>query len=276
MRSVKILLVITILTISAFNSGAQAPGYLGKRFIVNYDLYTMLALRNPNENGNSGISSFNTRNVFSVDWVTGLSQSVGLSFHLTKSQFDFNQKFEYNYQYIDVWGSPRDDVTSTDYGDTKGQLTAYAIGLHTNLYLNQFIAPIGVYFKPEILFVYMNATFDDSLANKNLAKNTVSGAEVMLKYPKLANESPFFTVAIGATIGTHYIFFDRLIFDIGFQIGIMYADNMLSQLKPSGSEIDGTSTNNINESNYIKVAAENRLMSQYFLNINAGLGILIF
>jgi hypothetical protein len=276
MKSIKIFITITIISITALNAGAQAPGYLGKRFIINYDLYTMLALRNPNENGNSGISSFNSRHVFSVDWVTGLSQSVGMSFHITKSQFDFDEKFDYYLNYNDGWGDPRQDVKTLNYGDSKGDITAYAVGIHTNLYLNQFIAPLGVYFKPELLFVIMNASFDINQVNKNLEKNTMTANETINIYPKLANESPYYSVALGATIGTHYIFLNRLIFDIGFQLGLMYAENMLSSLKPSSSSIDGSSSSNVNETNYIKVSAQNRMMNQYFLNINAGLGILIF
>ena len=99
MRSIKTILAVAMIMISIMTADAQAPGYLGKRFIVNYDIYTLPALRNYNENGEKGISAFNIRHVFSIDWVTSISQSVGLSFHYTKSQFDFTRKFEFTYKY---------------------------------------------------------------------------------------------------------------------------------------------------------------------------------
>jgi hypothetical protein len=271
MRSIKIYLAVSLLAITGFNARAQAPGYLGKRFIVGYDMYTMPALRNYNENGNMGIGAFNTRHVFNVDWVNGLSQSIGFSVQFTESTFEFSRGLEFTYRYQD-WGSPSTTTQTVYFGDTRGKVSSLAVGLHTNLYLNQFIAPLGTYFKPEILLIRLKSTFDDSLANLNLAKNTMGGSQVMLNYPKLVNNGVNYTAAIGATIGTHYIFFDRLIFDIGFQIGYVIGGKKLSELM----EMDGTSTKQINEENYVSVSAKSRLMSQYFINVNAGLGILIF
>lgn len=261
-----------MISLIPFVANAQAPGYLGKHFLINYEFYTMPALSNPNINGKSGITSLNTRHAVSVDWVTGLRQSVGLSFHYTKSQFKFDKNLQYNLKYLDYSGEAHETMETMNYGDTKGDLTAYAIGLHTNLYFNQYIAPLGTYFKPEILLVIMNVSYDSSQANQNLRANTLN------QYgnpsgPVLSNDSPYLTAAIGATIGTHYIFFNRVVFDIGFQFGIMYAENLIGHLMKDGPELV---QGKINEKNFLKVAAQNRLTGQYFLNVKAGLGILIF
>ena len=265
MRSIKTFLVVLIFTMTILSADAQAPGYLGKRFIVNYDIYTMPALSNPNANGNKGITSFNFRQAFSVDYVTSLSQSVGMSFHLTKSQFEFDRGFEYSYDN----SSGYQQTEYLNYGDTKGELSAYAIGLHTNLYFKQFIAPLGTYFKPEILLFNIKTTFDQTSANKNMDKSL---GHTLESYPLLANKESYTTVALGATIGTHYIFFNRLVFNVGFQLGYVFGGKVMSKLM----ENDGSTINNLNEENYISVSAKSRLMSQYFFNVNAGLGLLIF
>jgi len=269
MRTIRAFLIFFLIVISGYFALAQAPGYMGKKFTVNYDLYTFPAISNPNANGETGISSFNFRHDFSVDYVTGLNKSIGLSFHLTKTQFEFKRGFNFTYQYPDGYGGKITTNSEMYYGDTKGELSAFAIGLNTNLYFNQFIAPLVTYFKPEILLINFRATFDDSLANSNLLKN-VGG--IMLTYPVLANKKSYTTVAIGATLGTHYIFFDRLIFNIGFQFGWVVGGKKMGELVGS----NGITSEKINENNYIAVSAKSRLMSQYFINIDAGLGILIF
>ena len=269
MRSIKTYLVVAMITITILSADAQAPGYLGKRFMVNYDLYTFPAISNPNVNGEKGISSFNIRHVFSVDYVTGLNHSVGLSFHLTKTQFEFKREFNFTYQYMDGYGEKETTTELIYFGDLKGELSAYAIGLHTNLYFNQFLAPLGTYFKPEILLVNFRATFDSDLANKYLRDNI---NHAMLTFPVLANKKAYTTVAIGATLGTHYIFYDRLIVNIGFQVGWVVGGKKMSEWM----ENDGLVSDKINEDNFIPISAKSRLMSQYFINIDAGIWLLIF
>jgi hypothetical protein len=271
MRSIKTFIVVTIIAILTLSAEAQAPGYLGKHFIVNYDIYTFPALRNPNQNGNKGILAYNTRHVISVDWVTGVSQSVGLSFHLTKSTFKFKRGLNFTYKY-NRYGYDDTYTETIYYNDAKGQLSAYAIGLHTNLYFNQFIAPLGTYFKPEILLIRFNVTYDDNLARQDLANHTTNAGYTMLTYPILPNKNPYTTVAIGATLGTHYIFFNRLIFDVGLQLGWVVGGKKMSEWMDN----EVINSKKVNEDNYISVSAKSRLMSQYLINMNAGLGILIF
>ena len=262
MRFIRTFLVAFLFTGAVLNTNAQAPGYMGKHFIVCYDIYTIPALRNYNENGKTGLLALNTRHVISADWVMGLKQSIGLSFHYTKSQFKFRKSFDFRYKYLDDHGDTNYFTSSMEYGDTRGELSAVALGIHTNLYFKKFLAPLGGYFKPEILLIRFTASFDDSLANRNLSKNTENkGLHSMLNYPELTNENAYYTASIGATIGTHYIFYNRIVFDIGFQLGYVF-----------GSKLFG----DYNQTDYISSCAKSRLMSQYFLNINAGLGILIF
>jgi hypothetical protein len=266
LRRLITFLVVVLITLNADNALAQAPGYLGKRLIVFYDLYTIPALTNYNENGNTGIFALNTRHVFSVDWCTAYDQSIGISFHLTKSQFKFKRLMEYAYYDNGSETIITEDVT---FHNTKGELSAMALGLHTSLYFDQFIAPVGTYFKPEILLINFSTTFDGEEAKKNATLETgfPVKTEMILK-----NKESYYTMAIGGTIGTHYIFFDRLVFDIGFQFGYVFGGQILSEY----IDMQGITPDQMTTENYIPVSATSRLMNEYFFNINAGLGILIF
>ena len=264
---------------SAFNAKTQskASGYLGKRLYVNYNLYSLPALRNYNGNDKKGIFAFNTRNVFSADWVTSLHQSVGISFHTTKTEFLFKRAINYTFQYKDNSGyytTTTDDLYYNDKGEYRAQLSAYAIGLHTNLYFNQFLAPLGSYFKPEILLIKFKVNFDSNAANDKLVGGYEGYYHDIQTHPNLANKDSYSTVAIGATIGTHRIFFNRFVFDIGFQLGFVVGGKVLGDFM--SMETTGGSNKNITEENYIPVSAKSRLMNQYFFNVNAGLGLLIF
>ena len=229
----------------------------------------MLALTNPNENGEYGFTSFNTRHVLSADWVISLSQSIGLSFHHTNTQYEFKREFNFTYLYKDDDGIVHSVKDIVFFQSHYENLSVYSIGLHTNLYFDQNIAPLGKYFKPEILLITFKSTYDQSAANRSIDN---SYHVKMLSYPVLTNKKPFHTVAIGATTGLHRIFFNRLLFDIGFQFGFVVGGKKLDEW----NEIDGFTNNKINQDNYIAISAKSRLTTQYLFNINAGLGLLIF
>ena len=260
--------IILILFFSmALLTFGQAPGYMGKNFIVSYDIYAFPAFTNPNANGQSGITAFNFRHAISVDYVTSLNKSFGLSFHHTKTQFEFERTFYYSY--TDNSSSYPYLEYLVDYDYTQGDISSLAFGLHTNLYFNQFIAPLGTYFKPELLLVNFKATFDPEEANKNLAENIGSNYTT---YPTLATKNSYTTVALGATVGTHYILFDHFIFNIGFQFGWLVGGKKLSDL----GDMDTSPGNIVSEDNYIPVSGKARLNGQYLFNITTGIGFLIF
>jgi hypothetical protein len=262
MRSIKIIFVLAFISFASINSNAQAPGYLGKRLIVNYDLYTFPAIFNPNNRGNDGVTSLNFRNEISLDYVIGLHQSIGLSFHTTKTKFDLDRTFNYE---TDKSGSTID----INYKGCVGNISAYAFGLHTHLYFDQYIAPLGTYFKPEILYIRLKPSYDTNVAYEKMVDHV---GQKLTNYPNLDNQGLYSTIAIGATIGTHYIFYDRLVVNVGFQFGWAFGGKKMNELMGA----DNITNKSLNESNYIPVSAKSRLMSQYFINVNAGVGFLIF
>jgi hypothetical protein len=266
MKLIKAALTALFFIISFPEADAQPPGYLGKRWIVSYDIFALPALRNFNENGERGITAFNTRHEFSVDWVIGLKQSVGMSLHLTKSQFKFSDRFDYTY-YDSYW--EEETSRSIKYGSIRGQLSAFAIGLHTHMYFNKLIAPLGAYFKPEILLINFSATFDSAEFKKNVLLFSNLKSE---NYPVPANKSSYFTMAIGATLGTHYVFLERILINVGFQFGYLLGGQTIDEYINTHDLLSV----DVDQDNLIPVSAKDRLFSQYFINVNAGLGILIY
>ncbi len=255
----------TILLLTHHISFGQSVGYLGKKVSINYDFYSYSALNNPNANGNKGILALNARHYFSLDWVVGKSQSIGVGVHYTKSSFDFERTL-----YADVSGDGSGTNMDLSYKGTIGQLSCLGFDLHTHLYMNSNLAPLGLYFKPEILLLSINASFDSVQANKNLVNNMGP----INNYPILKNDGPYLTAGLGLTIGNHIVFFKRLIFDIGFQLGFVYADGLMSSIKSKVNESSiGTG---VTSNNYIKCLVENRMTSQYFFNFKAGIGFLVF
>lgn len=78
---------------------AQAPGYMGKRFSVGYDLFLINNLRNQNYSGNEGPLSFTLNHRFLVDYIVSRRVSLGLGYAMSRNRVSIWQVQDDRYYY---------------------------------------------------------------------------------------------------------------------------------------------------------------------------------
>lgn len=192
-----------LLVLVIFISGkvyAQAPGYMGQRFMVGGYISVAPALFNYNANMKQGFTSFNFRKTIEVEYVASRRVVIGL-----------------HYDFINVGAAP--DMSSVDdpdmipneNEDPDFQLVQSRVpGLQIKLFKVQnkgALAPLGNYF-----------AWNFSLLNYNVW-NLKKGDYNTLTRQVYQSDSPKFMV--GIEWGAQKIFFDRIILRTGIQFGLL-------------------------------------------------------
>ena len=122
-------------------ASAQAPGYLGKKTFIEYDLFYMLAIGGPTVNNNTfsfDNLAISTRHNFQLNHVVSRSGVLGISFDFLKTGIQID--------YIDD-----EDNIQTNFSTLK----VNAIGLQYDKYFMKLgsLAPIGFYHHFEVKLI---------------------------------------------------------------------------------------------------------------------------
>lgn len=246
-KTILFLLLVT----ACFSSGAQSPGYLGKKFSFSYGLYLNNTLSNPNFMGSDGIGAINLRNVFTLDYVLARKFSLGVSFHYFPTMFSY--KGYCNYEVIS--GNQINSKHFNGSNTLKSKMNVYGIGINPKFFLSDHIAPLGSYLKPELLLLLytVNSNIEDIGDEKDI--------------PDFKNYSPYKAFAISLEFGKNYILFNRLMLDFGFQAGLVFNGSM----RPGFAD-----SYEYNEKNYYNFTPKKRLIGNYLFNARLGIGFLVF
>jgi hypothetical protein len=238
--------ITTLFWLVFFYTGAQVPGYQGKKLFLEYDNYFCPAFYSPNVNGHTGIMSFNDRHGMSLDYIISKHYSLGISIQYLKTK----------YKYPD-WYAENINISTT----ALGNLTAYAYGLHYRQFYT-FLAPVGSYYRVEIQYLTYRTSYDSAEVWKYQKNRNYR------QIPELDDTKDYHGVAVCLSYGYQRIFYNRIILDSGFQIAI----NTL-QIGMYETDLDEFG---FNRDNYLELSGKSRLAHHYFFNIYAGIGILLF
>lgn len=250
-----------IFILSLTSASAQAPGYLGKRFILGYGANFSPAFTNPNNNNQTiighlgekgsaetGMMAFNYTHEGFIEYATSAKFMVGFSGKFYKTKYDngLSVGSNYNYNY-----SADSDVQG--YYDISGK----SFCLYGKLYGSRYVAPWGRYliFGP-VLNLY-NTTYDSNVMYQNAeVYNPNTGA---VNFGKISNfgakEQSFTGFNIMFGWGRTRIIADRITLDYGlnmqlFSVMSLFTDfiidessskrtNLLYIEKTSGKRIRG-------------------------------------
>lgn len=226
----------------------QAPGYLGKRFSLDYGSSFFPAL-GANEGSDESALTINKRNSFGFNYVRTRDNSLGVHIEMVKTQFLFNRELYSN----GVYYYPKTDA--------RGDISAVFISLESKKYLNKHIAPVGSYFSYKLFYTRYSLTYD----NNNIFEGHYSYEDNAETKLVLGNYGPFGAMGGAIAFGKQHLFFQRLLFNYEMQVGLL-----LPKIKWT-SDIY-----NEKPADYVQTLASKRLMMHNLFNFKVGLGYLIF
>jgi hypothetical protein len=236
-----ILIIPTIIS-------AQVPGYQGKRFSIDGDFLFMSALLNPNSNLNNGYKSFNTRYNMNINYV--LSRDAVLE--LTAGMFNTGWKHSFTEKIVDPNYS--NVISYSDLYKVKSKTIGFSFKFFRES--KGSIAPNGYYFKVGSLFVMNDPTYVRPFETDGLVSTN--------------RQSPTNMVLFTCGFGKQTILANRFLFRYGIEFGMsptVMVNAAKVILKPDNSYYEG------GEKGY---SLNERVLLENLININLGLGILIF
>jgi hypothetical protein len=200
MRYVLIILSSILLSFSAFS---QAPGYLGKRFVLGLGTGIKISPRDYLEDDN-------------FDNITSKSKSLGLRFHYFNSYVENTVRYRLS----------ESTYIESDGYDTK----TFGIGLDYRIYISDFIAPVGAYW--QFSLATFKTSTDDLLNKENKSLFISHYGPLAYKNMEKTNTLYYFGLSRGKT----FVLYKYLGFDIAFYAGFSINKYLFSDII---DELDG-------------------------------------
>jgi hypothetical protein len=270
---------IIIISVSLFYSSfsiAQIAGYMGRRFIVGYSANVSPALLSPLANTsvseNTGaneeflnVAGLNVTHGVNIDYVIKRSTSFCVSGLMMKTGLAYKGDYDIPSYLVTLYGSGQINYKPSDDRPVQLNVTSLTAGFKFN---RGYLAPLGKYVKLDIAYFRQRVSFDPA-SFKPIGSNTK-------KYAPSTDEYIFHTVGFGLSVGRQRIFFDRLVVDWGYRIGII--PTSFFQLTGANAIFDefssGTDVNGIDDQ--MKKKAIFRLQGSQLINAHIGIGFLAF
>ena len=194
MKRLSIFLLLNILILST--AVAQAPGYMGKKLAIKYNLntfptskYTIGDFKNQNLTLGSPINGLNIQHEAVLEYALFKKSTVGLILSSSKAGFWY-EEFNSNFNYI----------------NRIGKINQKGYGVFFRAYSGGSLALVGKYFQ-----------IDYSLLKTNLEY-----------YNNISKSVDLNGFLLGITFGTQKILFDRLIYEIGFRSSMAVNSSILN------------------------------------------------
>jgi len=269
--------LIVLFVIAGFACFAQAPGYMGRKFVIGYSTYFFPAGIGPTANTQEegqAFSGVNITHCLNLEYTiknrtnfcvsiqtlkTGIAPGVLYSSRVYDSG-GWNSYY-YSYEY-----NPKPFVPM--------QLRTFNVGLGFKFFQRGSLSPIGKYKKLELLLLFSKLTYDK---NSFLQQSDATG----FSGPKAlgTGENNYQTFAITFTAGRSRVLFNRLVIDFGLRLGFLPAGiiSAYNQNKEKNASSYTTSTStSFDFDKVMRQETNQRLFRQQLINFHIGLGFLAF
>lgn len=243
------ILAISIALLFGLPAFGQAPGYMGKRWLVTADASFMMALFNLNHTMKQGLSDYamNIRGVVDFDHVVSRKVSIGATFdvHATGISFDWNS---------DRFSQKLVLGLSNTYKNCRIQGFGYGVNLKIFADANKGgIAPLGWYTKIDALLIDARA-MPYSVAEQSTYK---------------AYSKQILAPVIGITAGQQRVLWNHLVLRSAVQFAVV-PTGVGPYMRSLDSVIAET-----DQDEQLKNLALRRLFAYYLFNVNVGVGFII-
>lgn len=232
----------------ALASNAQVPGYMGKKLTVAYDADMLPAFSPTAKSADGGINHTHSLN---LEYTIRNRTNFCMSFRYFKTGIS-SISLSPNYY------SPSDKLPM--------QLNAYGVGVGMKFFYHGCLAPIGKYVKPEVLLLFNNVKYQ----NNGFVKFTNSGTQnVTIGTGKWSAMD----LGISYQIGRQRVFADKIIFDAGLRLGLMFRGffTNVASIYVEGIEYNSNSLNG-----QLDWELKNRVFLHEIFGLHLGLGFLAY
>ena len=253
----RISLIILLFILSGSAVKSQAPGYLGKTLIANFDVNFAPSIRTYGFDDYWPLK-FNMKSGIGLDYVFSRNNTVGLKFNFFKTNFDFTEDCVFD---TNILGSTYYDVNFRSNG--LAQMKVRNLGINIKMFRHNLLAPLGMYSEFELNYYSYNISYSEDTLFLYAVKNQYDTKWI----PEFPN-GKFRAMGLNYTVGYQRIFFDKLVTNIGLQFGWLFTGDILIYEQPGYLELD--------PADYLRILSQRRLQYHTAINLEAGVGILLY
>jgi len=267
-KKIKYILFLVIGLLLNTITNAQISGYCGKKYIIRYDNFSHPVITEGfDEDPGNGVF-LRARHALSFEATTSRKNIVGLTLQMYSFYAGtYNWTSDFSDEFLDLSASS----SSYDKKTLHGYIPIVGVnaGIYKKYFLNDWIAPLGGYFKFGVLFNYFyvpdtkNVSYSTSETNsfsnnfnQYLSKNNLEVSTVSLS----KKESQFYRGTILFGVGSQRVYWNNIIVDIGMEFGL-------------GAKAQLTFLN-LNKNSEIRQRVEERVFRYHLINFNLGIGYL--
>lgn len=262
-----------LLVVSAFASNAQIAGYFGKRCVIGYSNYFMIAPKGPgplNANpADEASPTLNNVHCLNLEYVykerkmvcvsgqyllTGVAYSNGTTNGTFFGEMFGNEdQYPYpgGYKYAGNFSKP-------------ALLRSFNLSLGIKTFKKGFIPPVGRYRKLEVLMFFEKIKYD----YQNFAHADPNDYDLTVKGSLGKGEYSYKNVAFACTFGYQRILNDKISLDYGIRFAYTPALNIITIA--AGDEY----TTNVTA--YFRRESNLRIAREQLINVHLGIGFLAF
>ncbi|NQX97668.1 MAG: hypothetical protein HRT73_07280 [Flavobacteriales bacterium] len=281
----KIIIIIVLLGLGISNLFAQvAPGYMGKRLIIEYSGSTAPALFRPNKNGENGLFSWNYGHKITANYSLNRKVAVGASFELYKTGVDYD-----GLGFVEGRGDNNFGGTERSFFSPNGYGIANIKGL--SIFRAKYkngITPLGKYSVWGLKLLFVSTDLSEvKFRGFKPSNNSNIDEEVFLDLPKGGMNTTEWGVFYGA--GVNRIIKDRIVISLGFELaftwsamGEFFGDNNKNYDFTDYNALGVSNSPSYNNGNvtsieeaFQKISTERTFTSQFF-NLKIGIGFLAY
>ena len=269
------LLFQLILITSVSISFAQAPGHLGKRFLLGYGAHFSPALSNADARNNTiighrsqqtgsatdGQFAYNYTHEAYIEFALSARFMLGFSGKFYRTNYDNGIKLYSNNSNYNNYYNVSNDVQG--YYNIHGQ----SLCLYGKLYSKRYVAPWGKYmiFGP-VINLY-NTTYDPAIMYQTATNSNNNDITHVSNYGSLNQSFMGFNILFGW--GRSRIIANRFVLDYGFSMQVLSIPGLLY-------DVSQASTGYYYDSNYIEKTSGARIRGLNRFNAFIKMGFLIF
>lgn len=252
---------------------AQAPGHLGKRFVLGYGAHFSPAIFSPDARNNSIIGrSDQVGSATTGQFAYNYTHEAYIEFALsTRFMLGFSGKF-YRTNYdnaLDISKSFNNNIYSQIDNDVRGsyEIRGQSLCLYGKLFSKRYVAPWGRYMVFGPIINLYNTTYDPSIMYQSATNKYTNESLKVSNYGALNQSYMGFNILIGW--GRSRIIANRFVLDYGFSmqaisiVAILFDANLIERT-------------NLYDSDYIEKTAGTRIRALNRCNAFIKMGFLIF
>ncbi len=250
-----ILIVITATTgLIPVSLNAQAPGYIGKRFIVSSDIQLMPSIVGwANYNEEDNFSFMNYRPGLNLEYVINRKSSVGVGFHMFNTYLSFPESVGYGGFHFTI---------------APERLKGTDLELSYSYYMSGLPAPLGSFIKLSYIGVRASPDYDHARIRKQIESNVPAIVSGDFTVVKSSNLSPTRTSVLAIEYGRQRIYRNAISF--------RYSGGMGLETSSLNYFINYDSYENtpFNEE-YLDLMSKRRIFSTYLFTFKLGIGYVL-